>query len=397
MGITIRKYNAFRMKLNASLKRLYIDIGLLMSPGFTDKDFIQSFRELCSVEWDDLRAFYDYYSNKDLSRPGRKFAFPSPDNYVLFHTASLRRTLRNEHAKGVVNTDDAKSSVRVKLAKRNVMRQSQLKSKDAGRREIQQDIEPEHLRAIAAEYKRNDRHKRLQIVKEMTKYGCPFSITFLYNVLSGEEDYFIKLEAFHALQKMGKVVFLPKKGKGRKTKKDMLLQYHEGYKADIGRGPSDILKDMRDGVIEPLKTYDIFLSHSSIDRELVISIAHELNDYHCHVYIDWLSDREDLARPKVNDDVPAVLVERMRASRVFVLVLTKNSVVSSWVKWEIEFFAEIGKRIVILGIGENIDEWPEFVRPYPIIRRESGGYHVISDGKRMDFDLWIDLKSEREQ
>src|SRR5450759_5060060 len=59
------------------------------------------------------------------------------------------------------------------------------------------------------------------------------------------------------------------------------------------------------------KTFDIFLSHSSKDAELVEGLKLELEDKGFSVYVDWIEDSQ-LDRNKVTKDTALLLKSRMR-------------------------------------------------------------------------------------
>ncbi|TOO18568.1 toll-Interleukin receptor, partial [Vibrio parahaemolyticus] len=58
------------------------------------------------------------------------------------------------------------------------------------------------------------------------------------------------------------------------------------------------------------RTYDIFLSHSSKDAELILGVKATLEDMGYSVYVDWVNDPQ-LDRSKVNESTAQLLRERM--------------------------------------------------------------------------------------
>ena len=62
------------------------------------------------------------------------------------------------------------------------------------------------------------------------------------------------------------------------------------------------------------KTYDIFLSHSSKDSELILGVKATLEDMGYSVYVDWVDDPQ-LDRSNVNQSTADLLRERMDSSK----------------------------------------------------------------------------------
>ena len=79
------------------------------------------------------------------------------------------------------------------------------------------------------------------------------------------------------------------------------------------------------------------------------------------VYVDWISDKDDLKRENINGDTANVLKERLRQSHFIIYAHTKNAQNSSWVKWEIEYFNSLKKDIpFIIDLDMSMKNTPEF-------------------------------------
>lgn len=121
---------------------------------------------------------------------------------------------------------------------------------------------------------------------------------------------------------------------------------------------------------DPNTTYDVFLSHSSDDKELVLGVKDRLEDAHCTVYVDWIEDG-DLDRTAVTPANAERLRGRMRHCRSLVYLATDRSLLSQWSMWEIGFFDGMERPIGILPVLEDGDnarfEGVEFLGLYPTI------------------------------
>jgi TIR domain len=388
MGIAIRKYNAFKMRLYQGLKRKFVSVLTLMKPGFSDEAFVEEFRSIYSEDWRQLASFHDYYSRMDETRPGKKFDFPPPKRYLLECTFPLRRNTRQKHEKGECLSSEDQAMLREQLTAEAHKKQKKREVKTQRRQETVQSVAPQYLNELRNLYHTSDLHKRIDIVKEMAKYRHPETVAFLYRILGGEKDYFIRQEAFFALQRFGNVVFLPRKKDGKKDKQDRLMNRYGGYTEDLGKGPSEVLHELECDSVQQHRQYDVFLSHSTKDHEMVLSLVSKLNALDQVVYVDWISDKEDLDRQKANDDTSQVLIERISASRCVLLMRTLNSDQSPWTAWELDIAVANKKRVCIYDLEEKSPA-PDFVTMHPNLTQRDDGLFVRVGDQDVTFVEWI--------
>lgn len=79
--------------------------------------------------------------------------------------------------------------------------------------------------------------------------------------------------------------------------------------------------------------YDIFLSHSSQDKNLIIKFYQKLKSMYYTVYIDWINDSESGRK-----EITPKLKTAMNNSFSMLYVHTHNSENSKWTPWEIGYF-----------------------------------------------------------
>lgn len=84
-------------------------------------------------------------------------------------------------------------------------------------------------------------------------------------------------------------------------------------------------------------SFDIFLSHSSSDAELVVGIKVLLEESGKRVYVDWVDDPE-FDRSNVTKATAARLRHRMMQSDSLLYVATDNATNSKWMPWELGYF-----------------------------------------------------------
>ncbi len=83
--------------------------------------------------------------------------------------------------------------------------------------------------------------------------------------------------------------------------------------------------------------FDIFLSHSIKDQELVSGVRVLLEEKGYKVYIDWVED-EELDRQYVDKETAERLRQRMRNCSSLIFIATDQSSASKWMPWELGYF-----------------------------------------------------------
>lgn len=105
--------------------------------------------------------------------------------------------------------------------------------------------------------------------------------------------------------------------------------------------------------------FDIFLSHSYNDKEIIPALKKELEKMGYTVYVDWITDKL-LSRDKVNKKTAEVLQIRMRQSKCLIYATSENSQKSRWMPWELGYFDGIKDKMVgILPITKENNNFKE--------------------------------------
>ncbi|WP_428655016.1 toll/interleukin-1 receptor domain-containing protein [Runella sp.] len=100
-------------------------------------------------------------------------------------------------------------------------------------------------------------------------------------------------------------------------------------------------------------TYDIFLSHSTKDKELVAGTKLILEDMGYSVYIDWIEDPQ-MNRNNVTKETAELLQKRMQNCNSLFYAFSTNSGQSKWMPWECGYFDGIKNgKVAILPISQN--------------------------------------------
>lgn len=116
-------------------------------------------------------------------------------------------------------------------------------------------------------------------------------------------------------------------------------------------------------------SFDIFLSHSTSDAEIILGVKGVLEDYGKSVYVDWLEDPQ-LDRRNVTAASAEVIRLRMRQCKSLVYVHTANSGGSKWMPWELGYFDGFNGAVAILPVTKSREasfKGQEYLGIYPYI------------------------------
>ena len=124
---------------------------------------------------------------------------------------------------------------------------------------------------------------------------------------------------------------------------------------------------------ETLEEYEIFLSHSSLDKSLVLALVHLFNEAGYSVYVDWIEDKQ-LDRSKVDPNTASTLRKRMQSSKGLAYIATQNTTNSRWCPWELGYFDGLKNgRCCVLPIVDAGFKGQEYLGLYPYLDYDIGG------------------------
>ena len=131
--------------------------------------------------------------------------------------------------------------------------------------------------------------------------------------------------------------------------------------------------------------YDIFLSHSYLDKSLVYTIVDLFNDAGYSVYVDWMVDTQ-LDRNNVTADTAKSLRTRMDSCHGLAYIATANIAYSKWCPWELGYMdGKQNGRCAILPVLDNqnsVFSGQEYLGIYPYI-----DYEKPKNGEQYEF--WV--------
>lgn len=118
--------------------------------------------------------------------------------------------------------------------------------------------------------------------------------------------------------------------------------------------------------------FDIFLSHSFNDQELILGIMMSLEDLGYKVYVDWVHDGE-LNRERVSPLTAALLRIRMEMSKCLFYATTANSSNSKWMPWELGYMDGHNSKAAILPVAQYATAaytGQEYLGIYPYVQKD---------------------------
>lgn len=116
-------------------------------------------------------------------------------------------------------------------------------------------------------------------------------------------------------------------------------------------------------------SYDIFLSHSSGDYQVLVGLVLTLQELGYSVYTDW--NDKALNPNYVTPQTAAILKERMAKCRCLIYAFSENATHSKWMPWELGYFDGLKGKVAVLPITQGIKSsiaGSEFVGLYPQIQ-----------------------------
>ncbi len=130
-----------------------------------------------------------------------------------------------------------------------------------------------------------------------------------------------------------------------------------------------------------LTTYDLFISHSFSDKELIVGLYHLFEESGYKVYIDWIDDT-NLDRSNVNAETAMTIRKRIASSKGLAYISTQNITSSKWCPWELGVSDGIHNRACILPVMNNRFRGQEYLGIYPYLEFEQ----VCNSSQ---YDFWI--------
>lgn len=121
-------------------------------------------------------------------------------------------------------------------------------------------------------------------------------------------------------------------------------------------------------------TFDIFLSHSFLDKKVVEGLYIELTRMGFTVYVDWIVDA-DLDRNNVTKSTATLIRNRLRSSKSLLLAISENASMSKWMPWELGYVDGNTRKCAILPVSDRLYpnssfKGTEYLSLYPFVKKD---------------------------
>lgn len=145
--------------------------------------------------------------------------------------------------------------------------------------------------------------------------------------------------------------------------------------------------------------FDIFLSHSFLDKSEVEGLYIELTRMGFKVYVDWIIDPH-LDRNNVTKVTATHIHNRLKSSKTLFLAISVNASMSKWMPWELGYVDGNTNKCAIIPVShENFPASSyrgiEYLSLYPFVKkqRDTNGKErlwVIEEARKyVVFDSWL--------
>jgi hypothetical protein len=182
------------------------------------------------------------------------------------------------------------------------------------------------------------------------------------------------------------------------TRAEMRAEYERSPFYRQGRTPDQSLQE----AISRRQTrtsWEVFLSHAALDKDIVLGIRQKLADEGRSAYVDWIDDPQ-LDRSNVTVTTANVLRLRMQACRSMIYALSPNASLSKWMPWELGFFdGNKQGQIAVMPIVDSQSDFKgqEYLGLYPSAEKVASspgvraGTYIVT--KKRDFITLGDFAS----
>ena len=128
-----------------------------------------------------------------------------------------------------------------------------------------------------------------------------------------------------------------------------------------------------EGATKSLQKYDIFLSHSYLDKDTILQLNYLLEEIlHLEVFVDWI-EKPELDRDSVTPETAAEIRSAMDRSAALLYAYSVNAYESKWMPWELGYSDAKHGRVAVLPMTNIVTEYEkyegsEYVGLYPFVR-----------------------------
>lgn len=147
--------------------------------------------------------------------------------------------------------------------------------------------------------------------------------------------------------------------------------------------------------------FDIFLSHSYLDKKTVYGIYKDFESLGYNTYVDWIVD-PSLDRNNITKNTAEILRTRMKQSKCLIYATSSNIISSKWMPWELGYMDGLkGSKVAVFPLlkGQENDEdieLPKYLELYFSCSKEPENKTFTEvlwinehEHKYISFDQWL--------
>jgi hypothetical protein len=152
--------------------------------------------------------------------------------------------------------------------------------------------------------------------------------------------------------------------------------------------------------------FDIFLSHSYLDKKTVYGVYKDFEMLGYKTYVDWIVD-PSLDRDNITKATAEKLRLRMKQSKCLIYATSSNIVASQWMPWELGYMDGLKKsKVAVFPLLEDYEddtdiELPKYLELYFTCSKEitnTSRREILwineSRRKYIDFNSWLKLNKK---
>lgn len=332
----------------------------LLPKEYDDTTVIALLKKYFPHEWKSVEIKYSYYKIKDehIKRHRGKARYKMPKPEILLRRVAMYNKILSPEYK---NNWSANYSIEKQESAKEILwnkRKGKIESitqKIDKALEKTQQVTPAFIDQLIGLYERKSttQKDRVYILLELKKYYSPKIIHFFFKLNDTELNEQLRIEAFKHLQsfnyqpRLRRQKYMQVHTKNSK-RKDFLRNVYPKQTYSIPQTPEELEYRIENSKEQKLKQYDYFISHSSKDRAAVQLLITAENQLGKNVFCDWINDVDYLKRHLVCQATLKVIEKRLEQSKSLIFVESENSNCSIWCKYELNYFAELGRPIYVV-------------------------------------------------
>lgn len=339
-----------------NLKHIANKVVSVLPKEYSKDEFLAMFKQCYTRQWEKI-VFYCRTKKKDYIRRKkmglRTVPYYSPKEFICKHFGGWK------HTQTWPSEEDRLKQIE-RLTNKSKKKEKEFLDKLNENFVSIQKVCPSYVQKLIRLYFKSRRANALDVnarylmLLEAGQFYSHETVSFLHQIAACEKNDDLRMLAYDELVKMGQQPWLARKRKGKKKQS-------QTQKIDIRHNPTALLELLSSNQHLIFQRYDIFLSHSSYDKEELLRLKSILNRQGLAVYIDWVNDKVMLYRENQDENTWNVLYQRMDQSDRMLYVMTVHSIATNSTRKELEYFKRKGKPVYVYTAEPTSLDKPDYL------------------------------------